>query len=401
MSFALAEGNPNTIKSTESIMKPVESMAEAAPAEAAATEETASVEDKTAAGAEGVEESAASKYADGPTAIKAGDYDAAIELYGAVIESLVAKHGEVAKECAQGYYDYANALIYKAEESTDIFGDAVSGAEKQQADEQEGEAEGAEEDLDDLQLAWENLETARGIMEQDKACDKFMLAKVYLRLGDISQLGENFDQSIKDFAKCLEIREEMCEPSDRRLADVHSALATSYGYASQTNPALASNYLEHNRKALECLELCLEQLKADLKGVQAGHEDSEGRTGEALQKEIDDVSGIVPELKETIAAAQEGDTAEGSQAVKEHFDAAQGEQAPVTTTGFGGFAMPSSAANNAPVTTLQPKSKRKATADAAGGSAVKSPKIESSATAALDARMGGASGGSTTVGFGF
>ncbi len=42
----------------------------------------------------------------------------------------VEAHGDLGKECAKGYYDYADALINKAEEASDIFGDAVNEAEK-------------------------------------------------------------------------------------------------------------------------------------------------------------------------------------------------------------------------------------------------------------------------------
>jgi len=43
------------------------------------------------------------------------------------------KHGELGKECAPAYYAYANCLIRKAEESMDVFGDAVDAAEKEKS----------------------------------------------------------------------------------------------------------------------------------------------------------------------------------------------------------------------------------------------------------------------------
>ena len=42
----------------------------------------------------------------------------------------VGKHGELGKECAPAYYEYANALIKQAENSTDVFGAALNEAEK-------------------------------------------------------------------------------------------------------------------------------------------------------------------------------------------------------------------------------------------------------------------------------
>ena len=66
-------------------------------------------------------------------------------------------------------------LIYKAEESMDVFGDAVNEAEKKGDGSGDGDGddevappaagEGEEDDADDLQIAWENLESARHIYE--------------------------------------------------------------------------------------------------------------------------------------------------------------------------------------------------------------------------------------------
>jgi tetratricopeptide (TPR) repeat protein len=267
-----------------------------------------------------------------------------------------------------------------------------------------GDAEApTEEDAEDLQIAWENLEAARTIYEASGS-DQLELARVHLRLGDVSNLNENFEGSIADFEKCLAIREELCEPHSKLLSEVHSALWETHGLASDKSEKDHSvPYLHHLKKSLGCMEACLARTQSDLKGVEAGMEDEEGRTKEQLEKVIQDLTETIPEIKEVIAAAQEAP--ESAQALKDHLKDTNAEQAsaPVTTTGLGGFAMPTEAAAKAEVKTLVP---RKRKAPAAGGEGAKAPKTEDK-TAALAARMGGAApsgsfsfgGGSTTIGF--
>jgi len=342
---------------------------------------------------------AAAQYANGKAAMEAKDWESALELYGKVIEELVQKHGELGKECAQGYYDYANALIRKSEESTDIFGDAVAEAEKGEQGEQDGGAEAGEDDADDLQIAWENLESARSIYEgsQDSHLE---LGRIYLRLGDVSMLNEQFEQAVSDFNKCLEIREEHCEPHDQRLVDVHTALWEAHGMASAgSDKDHATPYLHHLRKSLEGLELGLARAQLDLKAVQDGMADPQGRTEEQIKQEVTRINETIPDIKETITSAQESE--QSTKALKEHINTAPAAEptaeAPVvTTTGFGGFAMPSSAAASAPVTTLKARSKRKPS-DVDSDRAAKAQKAEDK-QAALMARMGG--GGSSGFGFG-
>lgn len=337
----------------------------------------------------------------------------------------VGKHGELGKECAPAYYEYANALIKQAENSTDVFGAALNEAEKGAGaatlpvsarphtfpfvfhvvakSGEEGEEGAADEVLEDLQIAWENLESARTIYET--AGDRFELARVLIRLGDVSMLNENFPNAIADYEKCLAIREEICEAHDERLHQTHTALWEAHGLASSNSDQdHATPYLKHLKLALECMENCKAQLERDLKSVQAGMEDEQGRTAEQLITKIGGLTESIPEIRETIAAVQqEGE--QSAQELKSHLANTNAEKAVepsaeapvVTTTGFGGFAMPTAGAKE--VTTLKPRSKRKAPEAGESGGEAKVAKSDAKQDA-LAARMGG-SGGASSGGFTF
>lgn len=114
----------------------------------------------------------------------------AVNFFSGLLETRVALLGdEMSPALAPLYYEYGNSLLYNAEESGDVFGDAITGAEKKKAlevleahaaaaggapseEQEEGDdpataavpgAAPAQEAEEDLEIAWENLEMARRI----------------------------------------------------------------------------------------------------------------------------------------------------------------------------------------------------------------------------------------------
>jgi hypothetical protein len=81
----------------------------------------------------------------------------------------------------------------------------------------EQDNEEAPEEDDDLQVAWELLETARVIFSKYPE-EKLALAKVYNRLGELGMEMDNFEQAEGDFRKCIDIYESIFPSHDRRLA---------------------------------------------------------------------------------------------------------------------------------------------------------------------------------------
>jgi tetratricopeptide (TPR) repeat protein len=119
------------------------------------------------------------------------------------------------------YYMYGTTLLYSVEESQDT---AEASVMAQDA---------AEQTAGDLEIAWENLETARSILtklkcngaeDEERALD---LAQIHCRLADLSRHNGHYEQAIQDYESCCEGRRRHLTDVklwDRRIADVEYSL---------------------------------------------------------------------------------------------------------------------------------------------------------------------------------
>lgn len=142
------------------------------------------------------------QYKAGRKLIDDGRLEEAVNFFSGLLETRVAvlNGDEMSPALAPLYYEYGNSLLYNAEESGAVFGDAITDAEKQRAmaiveaqvsgadaENQENEGRGPEsggaggasatpgdgaapspdqEAEEDLEIAWENLELARRIYSE-------------------------------------------------------------------------------------------------------------------------------------------------------------------------------------------------------------------------------------------
>ena len=168
------------------------------------------------------------------------------------------RYGELALVTAPIYFNYGDILLYAAQESSDALGGpaeepkAEGGEEDDDDDEEEEEAGGAgggagaaagaasgagaasaasaasassaaaaaaaaaeedltaedgkEEDISDLQIAFESLDVARVIYEREAKLGKPVevdLARVFLRLGDYFSEVDNFGDAKTEYLNCL------------------------------------------------------------------------------------------------------------------------------------------------------------------------------------------------------
>lgn len=136
------------------------------------------------------------QYKAGRKLIDDGRLEEAVNFFGGLLETRVAvlDGDEMNPALAPLYYEYGNSLLYNAEESGVVFGDAITEAEKKKAvaaveaqisgamreggqatgshnggtpdtgpaEEEEGPSPNQEAE-EDLEIAWENLEMARRI----------------------------------------------------------------------------------------------------------------------------------------------------------------------------------------------------------------------------------------------
>ncbi|CAN0577829.1 unnamed protein product, partial [Ectocarpus sp. 12 AP-2014] len=118
------------------------------------------------------------QYKAGRKLIDDGRLEEAVNFFSGLLETRVQvlSGDEMSPSLAPLYYEYGNSLLYNAEESGAVFGDAITDAEQKKRAMAIGangvaEGEGAagqapspdQEAEEDLELAWENLEMARRI----------------------------------------------------------------------------------------------------------------------------------------------------------------------------------------------------------------------------------------------
>lgn len=91
----------------------------------------------------------------------------------------------------------------------------------------------------DLQLAWENLETARAIWSKDENTYSSELADVHLLLGDVAMENEAFEDALSDFDSALKAGIAAgYNESDRRVAELHFKKSAALHYLGRVKEAL-------------------------------------------------------------------------------------------------------------------------------------------------------------------
>lgn len=184
-----------------------------------------------------------SAYVTGKALLASGDFEAVLsavgDALGATLESLPGslENRELHESLGPLYYLYGSTLLYSVEENTD---DAMIQQQKQtqleyghsdsipaSVDTTKTPGPINEQAAEDIQIAWENLESARTILEnmcKTKSMYQLDLAQVHLRLGDLQRGNGNYESAIGDYEKALEIRTKINGTYDRSVADCHYML---------------------------------------------------------------------------------------------------------------------------------------------------------------------------------
>lgn len=122
----------------------------------------------------------------------------------------------------------------------------------------ENPPENAGEKTDDLQLAWESLETARVILKNHENLDMDYLIKVITRLGDLLSYKEDFEKACQEYksALALQITMEGDGPS-RAKASLHFLLGNNFIQIKGKELEAAENF----DKALEYMTFIMDNAK--------------------------------------------------------------------------------------------------------------------------------------------
>jgi len=246
---------------------------------------------------------------EGNKLLNAGKYEEAICKMSEALQIQISKvNNELDYSLAEYYYSYGDAIICKISNSPEIFGEMIREAAKrhsaQQVEEnkeEETKGEEGQEQVDDMQIAWENLETGRIIctkeleelnliVEKRKEVSK-LLGRIYLGLGEILRMQSRDEDALIEYEKVLEIRKEVNDPNSRELAEIYFNI----GSATLMIKGKEGEAIESLNKAAEILEVCLKKAL----GETVVEESKEEIKRQLIEVNEEDTS-IVKELKEVL-----------------------------------------------------------------------------------------------------
>nr|XP_014426082.1 nuclear autoantigenic sperm protein isoform X1 [Pelodiscus sinensis] len=263
-----------------------------------------------------------------------GDIPAAVNAFQEAASILGKKYGETADECAEAFFYYGKSLLELARMENGVLGNALEGVQVEEeeekaeddsmvenadnVDETEGSdeedkendkteddkendstieeksfQESEEDEVGNLELAWDMLELAKVIYKRQETKEaQLHAAQAHLKLGEVSIESENYAQAIEEFQACLALQQKYLDSHDRLLAESHYQLALAYHYNSQFDEAI----LQFS-KSLEVIDKRMMMLTERIKKTDGGATEDE--------KEIEELKGLLPEIKEKIEDSKE------------------------------------------------------------------------------------------------
>ncbi|XP_036034725.1 nuclear autoantigenic sperm protein isoform X2 [Onychomys torridus] len=262
-----------------------------------------------------------------------GDIPSAVNALQEAASLLGKKYGETANECGEAFFFYGKSLLELARMENGVLGNALEGVHVEEeeektedeslvenndnVDETEGSEEedkendkaeetpnesvlenkslqeNEEEEIGNLELAWDMLDLAKIIFKRQETKEaQLYAAQAHLKLGEVSVESENYIQAVEEFQACLNLQEQYLEAHDRLLAETHYQLGLAYGYNSQYDEAVAQF-----GKSIEVIEKRMAVLNEQMK-------EAEGSFTE-YEKEIEELKELLPEIREKIEDAKE------------------------------------------------------------------------------------------------
>ncbi|XP_018654809.1 putative nuclear autoantigenic sperm protein (nasp) [Schistosoma mansoni] len=159
-----------------------------------------------------------------------------------------------------------------------------------------------EDDVSNLQIAWEVIEVAKKLFSQkDDEESKLNVAECLEKLGEISREKEDYDQAVMDLKECLEIRTAILGQKDRRVAESHYQLGTTYAVSGDLGNASSSF-----KASVECLKLLAEDVRSKIEAV----DQKDGEEKELLQVTLKEIELLIPDVQSRCADIEEDRLAE-------------------------------------------------------------------------------------------
>ncbi|KAK2858176.1 hypothetical protein Q7C36_006095 [Tachysurus vachellii] len=254
------------------------------------------------------------------------DVVSAVSVFQEACAMLAEKYGDTADECGEAFFLCGKSLLELARMENSVLGNALEGVpeesseegekhndskiesadnlddaeddddDDEEADENAEDKEGEEEeDVGNLQLAWEMLEVAKVIYKRKESKeDQLMAAQIFLKLGEVGVESGNYSQALDDFQECLAIQLKHLPPHSRLLAETHYQLGMTFNYTGQYNQAI-----QHFSSSIKVIESRLAMLQEII-------DKTEGAEGAAEEKrELEELKELLPEIVEKVEDAKE------------------------------------------------------------------------------------------------
>ncbi|CAB1323960.1 unnamed protein product [Coregonus sp. 'balchen'] len=178
-----------------------------------------------------------------------------------------------------------------------------NGEEAEEKMEGEGRLGESDEEVGNLQLAWEMLEVAKVIYKRkENEADQLMAAQAYLKLGEVGAESGNYPAAVEDFQDCLSLQLKHLPPHSRLLAETHYQLGMTYCYTGQYSQAI-----QHYSSSVKVIEGRLAMLQEVI---------DKGEDGAKEEKtELEELKLLLPDIAEKVEDAKESQRTAGSASV--------------------------------------------------------------------------------------
>ncbi|XP_077464036.1 nuclear autoantigenic sperm protein isoform X4 [Stigmatopora argus] len=254
-----------------------------------------------------------------------GDVVSAVGVFQEACGMLAARYGDTADECGEAFFLCGKSLLELARMENTVLGNALEGVPEESEDEvqpsdpniesannldddddgddeddddeEEGDGSGnkEEDEVGNLQLAWEMLEVAKVIYKRKESKeDQLMAAQAFLKLGEVGAETGNYPQALEDFQECLTLQLKHLPPHSRLLAETHYHVATTLCYMDQYSQAI-----QHYNSSIRVIETRLAMLQDLLDAADGKETTTEART------EVEDLKQLLPDIREKIEDALE------------------------------------------------------------------------------------------------
>ncbi|XP_070764932.1 histone-binding protein N1/N2-like [Enoplosus armatus] len=251
-----------------------------------------------------------------------GDVVSAVSVFQDACSMLAAKYGDTADECGEAFFLCGKSLLELARMENSVLGNALEGVpeeseEEEQPnnpniesannlddddddddeddDDEDGEKNGQDKEEDEvgnLQLAWEMLEVAKVIYKRKESKDdQLMAAQSYLKLGEVSAESGNYPQALEDFQECLALQLKHLPPHSRLLAETHYHVATTLCYMDQYSQAI-----QHYNSSIKVIETRLAMLQEVIAAADGAAEE---------KNEMEELKQLLPDIREKVEDAKE------------------------------------------------------------------------------------------------